>query len=114
MHDRDICVACGVPIGFWKQPLRGPRPLNLHTMLRARQAAYRPVSVGLIGAGKFGTMFSAQIRLTDGMHLVGVADLDVSRARRQLQSAGWNPDAISAPSLESADTTGFLHVTDDA
>src|SRR5882724_1990801 len=82
-------------------------------MLRARQAAYRPVSVGLIGAGKFGTMFSAQIRLTDGMHLVGVADLDVARARKQLQSAGWNPDAISAPSLETADVTGLLHITDD-
>jgi predicted homoserine dehydrogenase-like protein len=48
------------------------------------------------------------------MHLVGVADLDVGRARRQLQEAGWNADAIAAPSLESADTTGFLHVTDDA
>src|SRR5207244_254753 len=79
-----------------------------------RQAAYRPIAIGLIGAGKFGTMFCAQIRLTDGMHLLGVADLDVARARRQLQEAGWNPDAIAAPSLEAADTTGFLHVTDDA
>jgi predicted homoserine dehydrogenase-like protein len=83
-------------------------------MLRARQAAYRPISVGLIGAGKFGTMFAAQVRLTDGMHLVGVADLDVGRARRQLQGAGWNPDAIAAPSLEAADATGLLHITDDA
>src|SRR5438046_2074288 len=79
-----------------------------------RQAAYRPIAIGLVGAGKFGAMFCAQIRLTDGMHLLGVADLDVARARRQLQEAGWNPDAIAAPSLEAADTTGFLHVTDDA
>src|SRR5262245_27182557 len=83
-------------------------------MLRGRQAAYRPIAVGLIGAGKFGTMFAAQIRLTDGMHLLGVADLDVARARQQLQQAGWNPDAIAAPSLESADTTGFMHTTDNA
>jgi len=45
-------------------------------MLLERQAAGRPVTVGLIGAGKFGTMFAAQVRLTDGMHLLAVADLD--------------------------------------
>ena len=42
------------------------------------------MTVGLIGAGKFGTMFLAQARLTRGMHLVAVADLDPARAERQL------------------------------
>src|SRR5262249_7951126 len=65
-------------------------PVNLHAMLLERQAAGRPVTVGLIGAGKFGTMFLSQVRLTDGMHLVAVADLDASRARCQLRTAGWN------------------------
>ena len=46
-------------------------------MLLAREAAGRPVTVGLIGAGKFGTMFLAQVRTTPGMQLVAVADLDV-------------------------------------
>jgi predicted homoserine dehydrogenase-like protein len=32
--------------------------MNLHTLLLDREAAGRPVTVGLIGAGKFGTMFS--------------------------------------------------------
>ena len=50
-------------------------------MLLEREAAGRPVTVGLIGAGKFGTMFLAQARLTRGMHVVGVADLDVVRAQ---------------------------------
>ena len=36
--------------------------MNLHAMLLERQAAGRPVTVGLIGAGKFGTMFLAQAR----------------------------------------------------
>ena len=62
--------------------------MNLSSMLREREAAGRPVTVGLIGAGKFGTMFLAQARLTPGMHLVGVADLDVARATRQLTSRG--------------------------
>src|SRR5262249_48583056 len=82
-------------------------------MLVERQAAGRPVTVGLIGAGKFGTMFASQVRLTDGMHLVALADLDVSRARRQLRTAGWNDESISAPSLGNALARGNTHVTED-
>ena len=44
-------------------------------MLRERAAAGRPVRIGQVGAGKFGTMFLSQVRLTTGMHLVGLADL---------------------------------------
>ena len=51
--------------------------MNLSTKLMEREAAGRPVTVGLIGAGKFGTMFLAQVRRTPGMHLVGVAALIV-------------------------------------
>ena len=65
-------------------------------MLLEREAAGRPVTVGLIGAGKFGTMFLAQARSTRGLHVVGVADLDVARASRQLRSAGWDEPTISA------------------
>src|SRR5436190_7081783 len=82
-------------------------------MLLEREAAGRPVTVGLIGAGKFGTMFLAQARLTRGMHVVAVADLDVARARNQLRSAGWEDEAISAPSLAAAHTTGRTLVTGD-
>ncbi|HET9175587.1 MAG TPA: flagellar biosynthesis protein FlgA, partial [Pseudolabrys sp.] len=74
--------------------------MNLHTKLLERETAGRPVTVGLIGAGKFGTMFMAQARLTSGMHLVGVADLDVARARSQLKSAGWPDEAYAAASLD--------------
>jgi len=87
--------------------------VNLHAMLVERQAAGRPVTVGLIGAGKFGTMFASQVRLTDAMHLVALADLDVSRARRQLRTAGWNDESISAPSLGNALARGNTHVTED-
>ena len=66
--------------------------MNLHAKLLERDAAGRPVTVGVIGAGKFGTMFLSQARLTAGMHIVAVADLDVARAKSQLKTAGW-PDA---------------------
>jgi len=88
--------------------------VNLHAMLLEREAAGRPVTVGLIGAGKFGTMFLAQARRTRGLHVVAVADLDVARALSQLRTAGWDEQAISAPSLGEAFKTGRTHVTPDA
>jgi predicted homoserine dehydrogenase-like protein len=88
--------------------------MNLHSLLLEREAAGRPVTVGLIGAGKFGTMFLAQARLTKGMHVVAVADLKVERAKSQLKTAGWPAEAIAAPSLGDAMKTRGLHVTADA
>lgn len=72
------------------------------------------MTVGVIGAGKFGTMFLAQARLTPGMHVVGVADLDAERARRQLHVCGWPKEAAAASSLGDAHKNGSTHITQDA
>ena len=83
-------------------------------MLLEREAAGRPVTVGLIGAGKFGTMFLAQARSTPGLQVVAVADLDVARASRQLAGAGWEREQSSATSLGEAFKTRRVHITADA
>ncbi len=83
-------------------------------MLLAREAAGQPVTVGLIGAGKFGTMFLAQARSTPGLHVLGVADLDVARARAQLRGAGWPDQAFAAASPGDARQSRRTHVTADA
>jgi predicted homoserine dehydrogenase-like protein len=83
-------------------------------LLLERETAGRPVTVGLIGAGKFGTMFLSQARLTRGLHVVAVADLDVERARAQLRSAGWPDESFAAPSLGDACKMRGTHVTADA
>jgi predicted homoserine dehydrogenase-like protein len=88
--------------------------MNLHAKLIEREADGRPVTVGLIGAGKFGTMFMAQVRVTRGMHLAGVADLDVARARSQLKSAGWPDELFGAASLADAHKKRTTFVTDNA
>jgi len=88
--------------------------LNLYARLLEREAAGKPVTVGLIGAGKFGTMFMAQVYRTRGMHLVGVADLDVARAKSQLNSAGWDKSAYAAASCDDALQRGTTVVTDNA
>ncbi|MBL8698167.1 MAG: Gfo/Idh/MocA family oxidoreductase [Alphaproteobacteria bacterium] len=88
--------------------------MNLHRMLLERQVAGRPVTIGLIGAGKFGQMFLSQVRTTDGMHLVGVADLNTTRARSQLTIAGWPEAQYGATSLDDALKTRKTFVTDNA
>ena len=88
--------------------------MNLYSKLLERDAAGQPVTVGLIGAGKFGTMFLAQARLTRGLHVAGVADLNVSRARSQLKSANWPDPAFAATSLDDAHKTRKTFVTDSA
>ena len=88
--------------------------MNLPALLLEREAAGRPVTVGLIGAGKFGTMFLAQARLTRGLHVVGVADLNVDRAKSQLATAGWPAAQFAAASLDDAIKTRGTHVTANA
>jgi predicted homoserine dehydrogenase-like protein len=88
--------------------------MNLHALLLEREAAGKPVTVGLIGAGKFGTMFLSQARLTTGLHVVAVADLNVARARSQLATAGWPEPQFAAASLGDALKQRTTYVTDDA
>jgi predicted homoserine dehydrogenase-like protein len=49
--------------------------MSLHHQLQQRAAEGRPIRVGLIGAGKFGSMYLAQVPRTPGVHLVAIADL---------------------------------------
>ena len=88
--------------------------MNLHALLLEREAAGRPVTVGLIGAGKFGTMFLSQVRRTRGMHLVGIADLSPERARKALASCGWDEQQYQAASLGEAFKSGRTHITQDS
>ena len=88
--------------------------MNLHRKLLRRAEEKRPIRVGLIGAGKFGTMFLAQARLTPGIQILGVADLNVGRARDAFQRAGWPAEQVAASSLAAALKSGGTHITDDA
>lgn len=88
--------------------------MNLSGMLEDREKAGRPVRVGLVGAGKFGTMFLAQSRRTTGIRLVGVADLAVDRARGSLRRAGWAESRHTATDATDACRSGATWLTEDA
>ena len=66
--------------------------MNLARGLAQREAQGRPVRVGLVGAGKFGTMILTQLLLMRGVRLCVLADLDAERARDAAVSAGWDAD----------------------
>jgi len=70
--------------------------MNLHRLLAARVAAGKHVRVGLIGAGKFGSMFLAQIPTTPGIVLAAIADLAPDRARAACARVGWDETRIAA------------------
>jgi predicted homoserine dehydrogenase-like protein len=88
--------------------------MNLHTLLRARAAENRLLRVGVIGAGKFGAMFLSQARRTPGLHLLGVADLSLARARDALKTTGWPAERTAALSFPKALADGSTMVTEDA
>jgi predicted homoserine dehydrogenase-like protein len=82
--------------------------------LAERAEAGKPIRVGLIGAGKFGAMFLSQALRTPGLHVVGVADLDLDRARGALVTVGIVPDRAEAKSIGDALAGGKTFLTDDA
>jgi predicted homoserine dehydrogenase-like protein len=87
--------------------------MNLHAKLLQRAAENRPIRIGLIGAGKFGSMYLAQIPRTPGVHLVGIADLSPDNARTNLARVGWEAERLTASSLDDAVKHGTTHVGDD-
>ncbi len=87
--------------------------MSLHTRLLQRQAEGRPIRVGLIGAGKFGSMYLAQVPRTPGVHLVGIADLSPASALANLARVGWAAGRTAARSLDDAVKSGATFVGDD-
>jgi predicted homoserine dehydrogenase-like protein len=87
---------------------------TLFQQLEGRAEAGRPVRVGLIGAGKFGSMFLSQVPRTPGLHLLGIADLSPARAQASLRRVGWSEARSGARSWAEALRQGSTFVQDDA
>jgi predicted homoserine dehydrogenase-like protein len=86
--------------------------MNLYSKLQQRAAQGKPLRIGVIGAGKFGAMYIAQVPRTPGVHLVGIADLSPDNARENLKRVGWKTEAYSATSLDKALKSGQTHLSD--
>ncbi|GAA2236566.1 Gfo/Idh/MocA family oxidoreductase [Herbiconiux moechotypicola] len=88
--------------------------MNLYPLLQKRTAAAGPIRVGVIGAGKFSSMFLTQAVGSDNIHVVGVADINVPKAKDALARTGWPAERYAAGSLDEALRTGGTHVLESA
>ncbi|MFM2033430.1 MAG: hypothetical protein RJA32_65 [Pseudomonadota bacterium] len=87
--------------------------MSLHRQLQQLAANNQSIKVGLIGAGKFGSMYLSQIPTTPGVQLVGIADLSPAGVKKNLERVGWKDEQSNAKSLDDAIKTGQTHISED-
>ncbi|MEE8456395.1 MAG: Gfo/Idh/MocA family oxidoreductase, partial [Limibaculum sp.] len=73
--------------------------MNLFAKLQAQAASGRPVRAGLIGAGKFGSMFLSQVPTTPGLEVTVIADLAPERARSAMATVGWDAERTARTAI---------------
>jgi predicted homoserine dehydrogenase-like protein len=69
--------------------------MNLQSLLAARVEAGKTVRVGLIGAGKFGSMFLAQVPSIKGLDVTLICDRDIDRAKAACRTVGWDAGRVA-------------------
>jgi predicted homoserine dehydrogenase-like protein len=70
--------------------------MYLYSSLLQRETDSNPVRVGLIGAGKFGSMFLAQVPTTPGLVVTTIADLDPAQAMLRCREVGWDDARVAS------------------
>lgn len=87
--------------------------MNLFKKLQQRAEEGAPIRVGMIGAGKFGSMFLAQALHLPGIHIVGIVDLVPDAAKSNLRLVGWPEEKFAVADLDAAIKSGATWVGDD-
>ncbi|MEO5324021.1 flagellar biosynthesis protein FlgA [Mesorhizobium sp. CC13] len=86
--------------------------MNLHAKLCSLEAQGRGIRVGLIGAGKFGSMFVSQCLRTPGLQLAAIADLSLGNAEAAFTVAGHPAEMVSRRNIEDAVREGRIGLTE--
>jgi len=68
--------------------------MSLYGLLQQRQSANKPIRIGIIGAGTFSSAFLNQARITPGLRVVSIADLDVEKAKQACLGVGFQVEEI--------------------
>ena len=74
----------------------------LFEQLQRRESQGRPIRIGVIGAGTFGTQIAAQTCRMQGMRVSALAELDLERARRALALGGIQGERVCEAETSSA------------
>ena len=73
---------------------------GFHDKLGELERGGNPIGVGVVGAGRFGTLALIQLHRMPGVRITVVADLDTNRALTALERAGVDPGQICATEQE--------------
>ncbi|HAS18921.1 MAG: Gfo/Idh/MocA family oxidoreductase [Burkholderiales bacterium] len=87
--------------------------MNLYSKLQLRAAAGNPLRVVVIGAGKFASMYLAQVHKTPGIHVAAIADINPENALGNLHRIGWPQARYQARSMDEAIKSDSTWVTDN-
>lgn len=87
--------------------------MNLYSKLLLRSANNNPLRIAIIGAGKFASMYLAQVHKTPGVHVAAIADLDPANVFNNLQRVGWAQARYEAASIDDAIRSEGTWVTED-
>ncbi len=92
--------------------------MNLHALLAKRAEQNKPVRVGVIGAGKFSSMFLSQARFMPGLQVAAIAELEPEKALSACKRTGWPDNALvhaaTADGINDAAAKGKTAVTTDS
>ena len=84
--------------------------MNLFKKLQERAVSGNPIRVGMIGAGKFGTMFLAQAARIPAIHIVGVVDLHPANAKSNMKLVAGPMRPTARQDLDDAAISGKTYV----
>ena len=87
--------------------------MNLFSKLKKLDSESKHFKIGLIGAGKFATMYLAQIKKTPGIKLVAIADIQPDIAKENLKRVDWSEEEFSCSSIEEAIKKNKTFITED-
>jgi len=92
--------------------------VDFYNLLLKRQAAGKPVRVGVIGAGMYGSEYLTQAKFVPGIKLVAVAGRHTDKALKNCVKAGWPKDQLttvqSVSAINDAAKKGQVAIIDDA
>ena len=76
--------------------------MNLASLAAEAASRNSPVRVGLIGAGKFGSMFLSQVPTIAGIEVSAIAELEHARMVAACTAVGWCAGQIDAVAYEES------------
>lgn len=87
------------------------------SLLAKRAAEGKPIRVGIIGAGKFGTGLVAQISRMRGMEVCAIADINLNHARDAYRASGISAETLlvveNASQMNQVIHSGRRAITED-